>query len=110
MKNYEKIKKKDYFNKIIATGKIIKTPYFNIFYVKKEKFTPKFGIAVGKKIGTAVKRNKLKRIYRNIIDINKNMFKNNRDYIIIVKEPSVNKKFKELNNLFLKSIKEKENE
>ena len=55
-------------------------------YYKESNYPyPRFGLAIGKKIGNAVMRNKLKRIFRMILTNNKNLFKNNYDYIIIGK-------------------------
>lgn len=102
MKKYEKVKNNLYFNKIINKGKIIKTPYFNIFYLEKKEYLPCFGIAVGKKIGNAVTRNNIKRRVRLIIDNYKYLFPNNKDYIIIVKEP-----FKENDSIEYKIFLEK---
>ena len=83
MKKYEIVKENKYFNSIINTGKYNKGKYFVIY--NKDSESKKFGIAVSKKYGNAVERNRIKRQVRMILDTNKNMFKNNKDYIIIVK-------------------------
>ena len=57
---------------------------------------PRFGIAVGKKVGNAVIRNKLKRQYRMLITSNKKLFSKGVDYIIIVKRSSLEAKFQDL--------------
>ncbi len=107
MKKYEKVKENKYFNKIIEEGRRIKTPYFIIFYLEKNEFKPKFGVAVGKKVGNAVVRNNLKRKTLKIIDNHKNLFKNNRDYIIISKEECLKSSYDSLNNEFENILKEK---
>ncbi|MDE5630927.1 MAG: ribonuclease P protein component, partial [Bacilli bacterium] len=67
---------------------------------------PRFGLAVGKKIGNAVTRNRVKRQIRSIIDNNKNLFKNSKDYIIIVKRNFLDLSFQDMERE-LKSLLEK---
>ena len=86
MKRFEMVKSHDEFNEIINKGKKYKNKYFIVFVVKKNPLKPQFGIAVGKKVGNAVVRNKLKRQVRNIVDNNKFLFKNSYNYIIMVKK------------------------
>ena len=82
-----------------------------IFYLKKEYPKPNFGIAVGKKIGNAVIRNKMKRIFRNIIDNNRLLFKKFHNYIIIIRKEATTAPYnileKEMNNLLRKDQHEK---
>lgn len=85
MKKYETIKKKREFDEIIHQEKYKKNNSYIIYNKENNYSYPRFGIAVGKKIGNAVTRNKIKRQVRDIITKNKKLFKNNRDYIIIVK-------------------------
>lgn len=105
MKKYEIVKEHKEFDNIIATGRYKKTPYF-ILYNKESNFDfPRFGIAVGKKVGNAVIRNKLKRQYRMILTNNKKLFKKREDYIIIVKRSSLDVSFEELEKEFKELLK-----
>ena len=103
MKRIETIKKHDEFNNIIRKGKFIKNDLFIIYIMKSENENAKFGIAISNKIGKAYLRNKLKRQTRTLIDKNKNLFKNNTNYIIMIRKSCANtdyetkeKSFKEL--------------
>lgn len=97
IKKFEIVKEHKDFDNIIASGKYKKNKYF-ILYNKESSFDhPRFGIAVGKKVGNAVIRNKLKRQYRMLITNNKKLFSNNQDYIIIVKRSSLDTSFSNLN-------------
>ena len=70
MKKYEIVKEHTDFDDIIAKGKYRKNNFF-VIYNKESNFSyPRFGIAVGKKIGNAVTRNKFKRQIRMIINNN----------------------------------------
>lgn len=72
------------FNKIIKEGKFYKNKYFVIYLKENTLSFPRFGFAVGKKIGNAVARNKLKRQLRDIVRNNMNVF-SDKDFIILPK-------------------------
>ena len=110
MKKKEIVKKTDDFNNIIRKGKIIKSDYFLIYYLENNEEKPHFGIAVSKKNGNAVVRNKLKRQYRYLIDQNKMLFSNNKNYIIMVKKASLSVPFSILQTNFRETLEKVNNE
>ena len=107
MKKFEIVKEHYEFDNIINKGKSIGNKVFSIYFLNHDEEYPKFGIAVGKKIGNAVTRNKYKRIIRNIVDNNKLLFKKDYDYIIIIKRKCLDLSFKELNDNLSELVKEK---
>lgn len=108
MKRYEMIKDQDYFGSIIKKGKYNKDKLFVIYSVSKEdNVYPHFGIAIKNSIGKAHIRNRLKRQTRSIVDNNKNLFKKNRDYIIMIRNECVNAQFDEMNKSFVELLKGK---
>jgi ribonuclease P protein component len=86
MKKSERVKSNILFNEIINKGTKVSNSMFSIFFISKNDNNPLFGVAAPKKLGNAVIRNKVKRQTRALVDNNKLLFKNNRNYIIIVKE------------------------
>lgn len=100
-----RIKSKLEFEDILTTGKKIKNNFYIIYYKDKKKEFSRFGITLVKKFGNAVKRNKYKRITREIIRTNQNLFKNNFDYIIIVKKTCENTDFNILKNNLVDLLK-----
>lgn len=108
MKRSDTIKKSEDFDKIINQGKNFKNEYYRIFILPKEENIPKMGLAIGKSVGNAVKRNYVKRKLRAIISNNKFLFKNNYNYIIMVRKAFLTDEYKNLEK-GLKELLEKVN-
>lgn len=104
MKKINIIKKNYDFEKIIKTNKVVRSKYFVLYYKENDNKNYRFGISVGKKLGNAVLRNKYKRRLRSIIDNNQKLYEKDLDYIIILREPSLNLTFLELNERFIEII------
>ena len=102
-----RIKSADEFNDIIKTGTKIYSPFFIIYYKEKKLDNPRFGITQAKKFGKAYKRNRYRRILREIIRTNIKVFKNEYDYIIIIMKKCDTLDFKQIEDNLLKIIKEK---
>lgn len=114
MKKINILKKSYDFDRIIKKYRPFKYKYFVVYIERNTNDIYKFGISVGKKLGNAVTRNKLKRQIKNILD--KKIYKNNFNCIIIVGKGVKNVSYQELEidllNLVLKLdiIKEQTNE
>lgn len=103
MKKINIIKESKDFEKIIKKGKLLKNKYYILYYLPNDdnKYY-RFGISVGKKISNkAVIRNKLKRRLKSIIDNHKNLYQNNKDYIIIMERSCLEANYQELENNFI---------
>ena len=111
MKKINILKDSKDFDRIIRTTKPYKYKDYIIFVERNTNNIYKFGLSVGKKIGNAVNRNKVKRQLKSIID--KKDYQNNFNCIIIVGRGINEKNFQQKKeNLFsalsnLKIIKEK---
>lgn len=105
MKKTEVVKDNRVFNSIIDNGLKIRNKYFVVYYNKViDTNHLKFGIAVGKKVGNAVIRNKYKRKIRSIVDANKLLFKKGYNYIIIVRKECLELNYQTLNDSLMELI------
>ncbi|MBU7007553.1 ribonuclease P protein component [Phosphitispora fastidiosa] len=77
-------KRKD-FNKVYKGGKTVVDKYLVIYCLPNDIGITRFGFSVGKKIGNAVMRNRIKRIMREICRTNCDIIKEGFDCVIIVR-------------------------
>lgn len=93
MKKKNILKSNRDYNRIIQTKNSINYKDYIIFIEKTNNIDYHFGFSVGKKIGNAVVRNKIKRQLKNIID--KKSYQNGFNCIIMVKKSILNKNYQE---------------
>ena len=107
--NKEKIiQKSETYSEIINEKKANKSKYFSIYYKKTDK-NNKYGITVPKKVGKANIRNKLKRQIKNIIVTNEKYIQTGFNYVIIIKEASLELSYQELSYELLSLLKKVRN-
>ncbi len=94
MKKINILRKSSDFERIIRNNKAYKYKDYVIYIERLEIDTYHFGISVGKKIGNAVTRNKVKRQIKNIID--KKVYQKGFNCIIIVGKGITNRSFIEM--------------
>ncbi len=107
------IKESKIFNDMIANCSKVMNSYFIVFYTKNSFPYNRYGITVGKKIGKAVTRNRLKRQVRAILSAYQKHCSFHTDCIIMVRKSSLLLNFSQLEqNLtyLLNKIKENQNE
>lgn len=94
MKKINILAKNDDFNRIIKNIKPIKKYNFIIYLEKNSDNQYHFGFSVGKKIGNAVVRNRIKRQLKSIID--KKSYQNGFNCIIIVRKGILNCSYQQI--------------
>ena len=108
-KTDHRLKKNSQFNFIYKKGEKVHTDNFTLFIVKSKYPSYKIGFVVGKKLGKANKRNKLKRRMREIVrNLNIPSFCN---YILLARDKAAELDFvsikNELTKIFEKYEKKK---
>ena len=111
MVRLESLKKSSQFRKALKEKKI-HTDYFSI-YAAKNFFQPKnksnllISFVMKKKIGNAVKRNKIKRRLRNIMNeaVKKISINFNYSYLIIAKSTMLNDNYTDIKEVLFESFK-----
>ena len=98
------IKKSKTYSEIIKKNNTIKNKYVSIYYDKTNE-NNKYGITIPKKVGKAHIRNKIKRIIKNIIITNEKNIQIGFNYVIIVKEASLELSYQELTKEIIDLLK-----
>ena len=104
MKKINILKNNRDFDRIIKNNKSYKFKDVYIYIERTNENIYHFGISVSKKIGNAVTRNLYKRRMKNIID--KNIYQNNFDCIIILKRSVLSISYLELENELINAFKD----
>lgn len=96
------LKQKD-FDRVYQKGKSYQGNNFWFYYLEKDSPPPRLGLSVGKEVGKAAQRNKIKRIIRETFRTHKKLF-GNMD-IIIRPLPEIGKRKKrEIRQALLKTL------
>ena len=92
MKRINRITRNEDFTRIIGKRQSVSNRVFVMYYLPNSLDRMRVGISVGKKIGNAVRRNKVKRQLRMMINDLCN-FRDSSDLIVIVKPTYNNQSF-----------------
>lgn len=103
MKKINILKNSRDFDRIIKSNKPYKYKDYIIYLERGTNDIYKFGLSVGKKIGNAVNRNKVKRQLKSIIS--EKVYQNNFNCIIIVGKGINERNFEERKNNLLIALK-----
>jgi ribonuclease P protein component len=87
LRRTERLQKKDFRAKWTKSGR---TLHFLLFQRKNKNQVRRFGVVVGRKVGGAVKRNRIKRLLRECFRLNKQLFEESTSYSVrVLKMPEV---------------------
>ena len=81
----DRLKKRYEFKRAQLSGRRIHTPHFLIVVLPNAVQNTRLGITVTKKVGTAVQRNRIKRVVREVFRRNRHLFPASHDVVFIAK-------------------------
>ena len=88
MNKKHRLKSNDDFQNVFKNGKSFANRQLVLYYLPKQgQFYFRVGFSISKKIGNAVKRNKLKRLFREVIHEIEQDIKPSFDFVIIARKP-----------------------
>lgn len=100
-----KIRKGWEYRFIYRNGRRKANRYFVLYYIKNNLEYSRFGISVSRKLGGAVRRNRIKRLIREIVRLRDDTREMGLDMIIVAREGMIGVNFKEANDVFGSLIK-----
>lgn len=97
----ERIRKKKEFLTVYKKGRRYRGKYFNLIFLSNNLTFSRVGVVVSRKIGDAVRRNKIKRWLRTLFRTNKELLRHPMDIVIIAYKEIRNVKWQELKSHYL---------
>lgn len=95
------LKKNRHFQTVYRTGKSHANRYLALYVMNKPAGPRRIGFAVGKRLGGAVVRNRIKRLLRESFRLNQHSLKQEVDLIVIGRQPIVGKNWETVNKAML---------
>ena len=101
----ERIKKRKDFLHLYKKGKRYRGKYFNLVYLSNASGFSRMAVVVSKKVGNAVKRNKIKRWMRTLYRRNKPLLLNSLDVVFIAKREILEATWAKLQDDYFTALK-----
>ena len=105
LKRINRLKKRYQFNYVYKSGEHFSGEHMVLYVVSSKTKNIKVGLAVTKKIGKAVVRNRVRRQLREIIKKQVPALKQNNNIIVVARENITEASFEKLSNEFSRLIK-----
>jgi ribonuclease P protein component len=102
LKKSERLLKNKDFKNVYEKGKVTVSPSLILFYNKNEIGINRVGFSISKKIGKAHKRNRYKRVLREIYTKHFNKIKKSYDFILLVRKTDEKDNYLSIEKIFLK--------
>ncbi|OCC16378.1 Ribonuclease P protein component [Dissulfuribacter thermophilus] len=95
LRPWERIRNSADFTRCFKAGKRKRLPGLTVVYAPNSRGYRRIGLSVGRRIGPAVKRNRVKRILREIFRRNKTIFPDGYDFVFVPREDFLEIKWEE---------------
>ena len=94
------------FRRIYRKGKSVVSPYMVLYCQKNRQGRTRLGITVSTKLGKAVVRNRVRRRFREIWRLNKDVMVPGWDIILVARVRAVETSYQKLDRVYRKMLKE----
>lgn len=101
MKHTVSIKRNHEFQRLYAKGKNTASPYLAVYWRKNRLGANRLGLTVGKKVGGAVVRNRVRRRIREIYRLHERELTTGCDLVIVARVKAAFSSYQQLENSFL---------
>lgn len=105
MYQFAGLTKNKQFREVYGKGKSVPERLIVLYFKPNDLGFNRFGFSVGKKVGNAVVRNRIKRILREVCRLNLEKVKKGYDYVIIARPRIVEEDYFTIEKSFLKLLK-----
>lgn len=92
------------FERVYRNGSVYRGRLFSVHALPNTIGEPRLGLSVSKKVGTAVKRNKVRRRLKEVFDSSAKRLPYNLDFVISARPAAAEASFEELNEEFSRSV------
>lgn len=99
-----RLRRRTDFERVYKAGRPFQDKYFKLFVLANEGNTPRLGLTVGKPLGKAAVRNRIKRILRECFRTHKQIL-GSQDIVVLPKPPVLELDNAELRERFLESLR-----
>ena len=96
-------KNKDY-RKVYNRGKSVADRQMVLYFLKNNEELCRFGFTVSKKVGNAVIRNRIRRLFREACRLNAQKFPWGFDFVLLARRQSVGLKYQQVEDSLLKLL------
>ena len=100
----ERIRRSFEYKIVLDEGQRAATSHFVIYIKKREDCKKRIGISVGRKVGGAVLRNRIKRLFREAFRLNKEKIPPGLDIVVIVRSAKDIRSLKDIEENFLRVL------
>ena len=93
------------FERVYRNGSVYRGRLFSVHALPNTTGEPRLGLSVSKKVGTAVKRNKVRRRLKEAFRFSAKRLPDHWDVVISARPAAAEASFEELNEEFLRSVR-----
>lgn len=105
MKTLITIKKNKEFRKVYARGKSVADRHMVLYYLVNDLETRRFGFTVSRKVGKAVLRNRIRRLFREACRLNAEKFPEGLDFVLLARRDAAGLSYRQVEESLLKLLK-----